>query len=64
MIEFFTCVYAGSGGRDAELRLDELGDEGDEGCDNGTLSCVGQANKQESHVAEDSQCSLGKVCGK
>lgn len=57
----FTCVYAGVGGRNAELGLNEFGNEGDEGCDDGTLSCVGQADEQERHVAEDSQRSLGEV---
>lgn len=56
-----TCVYAGVGGRDAELRLDELGDERDEGGDDGALRGVGQADEEEGHVAEDPQRRLGKI---
>lgn len=62
MVKTCTCVYAGVGGRDSKLRLDELRDEGDEGSDDGALSCVGQTHEQERHVAEDPYGSLGEVC--
>lgn len=55
------CVYAGLGCRDAKLGFNKLGNEGDERCDDGTLSCVGQADEQEGHVAEDPQSSLRKI---
>lgn len=57
-----TCVYAGAGGRDSKLRLNELGDKSDESSDNGALGCVGQTHEQECHVAEDLYGSLGEVC--
>ena len=56
-----TGVYAGVGGGDTELWLNELGDEGDEGGDDGALRRVGQADEQEGHVAEDPQGCLGEV---
>lgn len=56
-----TCVDAGVGGRDPELRLDELGDKGDESGDYGALSRVGQTDKQEGHVAQDPHGSLGEL---
>lgn len=56
-----TCVYAGVGGRDAELRLDKLGNERDEGGDDGALRRVGQADEEEGHVAEDPQRRLRKI---
>lgn len=62
MVKTCTCVYAGVGGWDSELRLDELGNEGDKGSDDGALSCVGQTHEQERHVAEDPYGSLGEVC--
>ena len=61
--ETLTSVYAGVGGRDTKLWLNKLGNEGDEGGDDGTLCRVGQADKQEGHVAEDPQCWLGKIWG-
>lgn len=57
-----TCVYAGVGGRDAELRLDKLGNERDEGGDDGALGGVGQTDEEEGHVAEDPQRRLRKIC--
>lgn len=57
-----TCVDAGVGGGDPELRLDEFGDEGDESGDDGTLGCVGETHKQEGHVAQDPPGCLGKFC--
>lgn len=57
-----TGVDAGVGGRDPELRLDEFGDEGDEGGDDGALRRVGQADEDEGHVAEDPHRSFGKIC--
>lgn len=56
-----TCVYAGVGGWDAELRLDKLGNERDEGGDDGALRGVGQTDEEEGHVAEDPQCCLREV---
>lgn len=56
-----TCVYAGVGGGDAELRLDKLGNERDEGGDDGALRGVGQTDEEEGHVAEDPQCCLREV---
>lgn len=56
-----TGVDAGAGGRDAKLRLDELGDEGDESGDDGAFGRVGQADEQEGHVAEDPHCCFGQV---
>lgn len=61
--ERLTGVNTGVGGGDAELWLNEFGDEGDEGCDNGALGRVGQTDEQEGHVAEDPQCCLGEVWG-
>jgi len=58
-----TGVYAGVGGGDTKLWLYKLGDEGDEGGDDGTLCRVGQADEQEGHVAEDPQGCLGEVWG-
>lgn len=58
-----TSIYAGVGGGDTKLWLNKLGDEGDEGGDDGTLCCVGQADEQEGHVAEDPQGCLGQVWG-
>lgn len=58
-----TCVDASAGGRDPKLRLDELGDEGDEGGDDGALSRVGEADEEEGDVAEDPHRSLGQVWG-
>lgn len=58
-----TGVYAGVGGGNAELGLDELGDEGDEGGDDGALGRVGQADEQEGHVAEDAQRRFGEIWG-
>lgn len=46
-----TSVDAGIGSWDTKLWLDELGDEGNESGDNGTLSCVRQTHKKECHVA-------------
>lgn len=54
-----TGVDAGAGGWDAKLRLDKLGDEGDERCDDGALCRVGQTDEQEGHVAENPHCSFG-----
>ena len=56
-----TRVDAGAGGRDAELGLDELRDEGDESGDDGAFCRVGQADKQEGHVAEDPHGGFGQV---
>jgi len=56
-----TGVDAGAGGRDAELGLDELGDEGDERRDDGAFCRVGEADEQEGHVAEDPHCRFGQV---
>ncbi len=56
-----TGVDAGTGGRDAKLRLDELGDEGDESGDYGAFCRVGQADEQEGHVAEDPHGCFGQV---
>lgn len=61
--EALTGVYAGVGGGDTKLWLDKLGNEGDEGGDDGTLCRVGQADEQEGHVAEDPQRCLREVCG-
>lgn len=57
-----TGVDAGARGRDAELRLDELGDEGDECGDYGAFCRVGEADEQEGHVAQDPHCCFGQVC--
>lgn len=57
-----TCVDAGVGGRDPELRLDEFGDEGDESGDDGALGRVGEAHEQEGHVAQDPHGRLGELC--
>lgn len=54
-----TSVNASIGGWDPKLRLDELGDESDEGSDDGALCCVGQADEQEGHIAEDPDRSFG-----
>lgn len=56
-----TSVDAGVGGRDAKLRFNKFGDEGDEGRDDGALCRVGQADEQEGHVAEDPQRRFGEV---
>lgn len=56
-----TCVYAGVGGRDAKLRLDKLGNERDEGGDDGALRGIGQTDEEEGHVAEDPQRRLRKI---
>lgn len=56
-----TGVDAGIGGRDAKLRLDEFGDEGDESSDDGAFRCVGQADEQEGHIAEDPHRCFGQV---
>lgn len=57
-----TCVDAGVGGRDPELRLDEFGDEGDESGDDGTFGRVGETHKQEGHVAQDPHGRPGEFC--
>lgn len=56
-----TSVDAGAGGWDTKLRLNELGDEGDEGGDDGALRRVGQTDKQKGHVAENPNGSFGQV---
>lgn len=56
-----TSVDAGVGSRDAKLRLDELGDEGDESGDNGAFGRVRQTDEQEGHIAEDPHCCFGQV---
>lgn len=56
-----TGVDAGAGGRDAELRLDELWDEGDESGDDGAFCRVRQTDEQEGHVAEDPHRRFGQV---
>lgn len=58
---WLTGVDAGAGGRDAELRLDELGDEGDERGDDGAFCRVGEADEQEGHVAEDPHGCFGQI---
>lgn len=62
--EALTSVDAGVGGWDTELWLNKLWNEGDEGGDDGTLRRVGQADKQEGHVAEDPQRCLREVWGR
>lgn len=59
-----TSVNAGVGGWNTKLWLDKLWNEGDEGGDDGTLCRVGQADKQEGHVAEDPQRCLREVWGR
>lgn len=59
--EALTSVYAGVGGGNTKLGFDELGNEGDEGGDDGTFCRVGQADEQEGHVAEDPQRCLWEV---
>lgn len=56
-----TGVDAGAGCWDAELRLDELGDEGDESGDDGAFCRVRQTDEQEGHVAEDPHRRFGQV---
>lgn len=43
------------------MRLDKLGNERDEGGDDGALCGVGQADEEEGHVAEDPQGCLREV---
>lgn len=60
-INKLTGVDARAGGRDPKLRLDELGDEGDESGDDGAFRRVGQADEEEGHVAEDPHSGFGQV---
>lgn len=58
-----TGVDAGAGCRNPKLRLYELGDEGDEGCDDGAFRCVRQAHEQKRDVAQDTQSCFRQVWG-